>query len=59
MKFLHSVKGCTRKRRLYNEDICKELKIFNIHDCIVENKESLIPCLNRLQVGRLSKEVWL
>ena len=28
-RFLRSVKGRTRKERLYNEDTRKELKIFN------------------------------
>lgn len=30
MRFLRSVKGCTRQDRLYNEDICGELNVFKI-----------------------------
>ena len=56
MRFLQSVKGCTR--RLYNEDIRKELKIFNIQYRIAENKEIWIVHLNRMTDSRLPKVVW-
>ena len=45
MKFLRPVKGRTRRDRLYNEDVRKELNkfnIFNIQGRIEENKDTRI-----------------
>ena len=58
MRFLRSLKGCTRRDRLYTEEIRNELNIFNNYDGIAENKEKLTAHLNRIPDGRLAKEVW-
>ena len=55
---MRSVKGCTRRDRLYSEDVRKGLNIFNTQDRIGEYKERWIAHLNRVPDGRLPKEVW-
>ena len=54
---MRSLIGYTRRHRLYNKDIRKQLNIFNIEDRAAENKERWIPQLNRMSAGKLAKEV--
>ena len=58
IRFLRFVKVCTLRGRLFKEDICKELNIFNIQDCVADNEERWIAHLNKMPDCRFLKEVW-
>ena len=51
MRFLRPIKGCTRRDRLYDEDIRKQLKIFNIQVRTVESKEKWVARENGIPDG--------
>lgn len=50
MRFLRSVTGCTRQDRLYNEEIHRELKIFQTKDRIKENRQRWMRQLGRMDI---------
>lgn len=57
MKFLRSVKGCTRMDRLHNESIRNELEIFSIVDKLEEHKYQWKEHLDRMDNTRLPKKI--
>ena len=55
MKFLRSVKRCSRLDRIRNENIREELKIYNLNERIEENREKWKEHLNRMENERIPK----
>jgi hypothetical protein len=56
MKFLRSVKGCTREDKIRNEEIREELRIFNISEKIQGYHDRWVEHLERMVNGRFSRE---
>lgn len=56
MRFLRATEGCTRRDKIKNTDIQKELKIYSIMDKIVDNRREWAEYINRMGDNRLPKE---
>jgi ribosomal protein L20 len=56
MRFLRTVKGCTRVDRIRNVDIRAELNIYNINNTLEENKENWKQHIDRLTETRIPKQ---
>jgi hypothetical protein len=59
MKFLRSVKGCTRMDHVRNEEIRTELDMYAIQDKITEYRIRWSAHLQRMDNSRLSKQALL
>jgi hypothetical protein len=59
MKFLRSVKGCTRMDHIRNEEIRTELEIYAIQDKITEYRIRWSAHLQRMDNSRLPKQALL
>lgn len=55
MRFLRSTLGITRRYKIRNDDIRKELNIFNLCDKVDEYKKSWLNHVQRMETGRLPK----
>lgn len=55
MRFLRSVKGCTRTDRLRNVEIREELEIFNVNDKIEEYRHNWRQHITRMKEERIPK----
>jgi hypothetical protein len=56
MRFLRSVKGCTRLDKIWNEDIRKELGVFSINDRIRRYRQDWLEHVERMKEGRVPKQ---
>jgi hypothetical protein len=56
MRFLRSVKGCTRLDKIGNEDKRKELGVFSINDRIRSYKQHWLEHVERMEEGRAPKQ---
>jgi hypothetical protein len=59
MKFLRSVKGCTRMDHIRNEEIRNELEMYAIQDKITEYRIRWSTHLQRMDNSRLPKQALL
>jgi hypothetical protein len=59
MKFLRSVKGCTRMDHIRNEEIRTEIEMYTIQDKITEYRIRWSARLQRMDNSRLPKQVLL
>ncbi|KAK9872666.1 hypothetical protein WA026_018800, partial [Henosepilachna vigintioctopunctata] len=57
MRYLRSVKGCTLLDRIRNDDIRRELKIFNLCDRIREYRNCWKDHVQRMTDARLPKAI--
>ena len=57
MKFLRSVKGCTRMDKIRNDAIREELNIESVNNKIIENRQKWIEHLVRMEDTRFPKAV--
>jgi hypothetical protein len=57
MRYLRSVKGCTREDHIRNEDIRRELRVAPLCEVIKNNKENWRSHVTRMQDGRYPKEI--
>lgn len=51
MKFLRSVKGCTRLDNIRNEGIRKEFGVFSINDRIRRHRQDWLEQVGRMEEG--------
>jgi hypothetical protein len=51
MRFLRSVKGCTRLDKIRNEDIRKELGMFSINDRIRRYRQDWLEHVEKMEEG--------
>jgi hypothetical protein len=59
MRFLRSVKGCTRLDKIRNEDIRKELGVFSINDRTRRYRQDWLEHVERMEEERVPKQaVW-
>jgi hypothetical protein len=56
MRFLRSVKGCTREDKIRNKEIRKELRIYNISEKIQDYHDRWVEHLERMRNGRFPRE---
>jgi hypothetical protein len=56
MRFLRSVRGCTRLDKISNEDIRKELGVFLINDRIRRYRQDWLEHVERMEEGRVPKQ---
>jgi hypothetical protein len=56
MRFLRSVKGCTRLDKIRKEDIRKELGVFSIDDRIRRYRQDCLQHVERTEEGRVPKQ---
>jgi hypothetical protein len=56
MRFLRSVKGCTRLDKIRNEDVRKELGVFSINDGIRRYRQDWLEDVERMEEGRGPKQ---
>jgi hypothetical protein len=56
MRFLRSVKGCTRLDKIRNEDIRNELGVFSVNDRIRRRyRQDWLEHVERMEEGRVPK----
>jgi hypothetical protein len=58
MRFLRSVKGCTRLDKIRKEDIRKELGVFSINDRIRRYKQDWLEYVDRIEGRVLKQALW-
>jgi hypothetical protein len=56
MRFLRSVKGCTRLDKIRNKDTRKELGVFSINDIIRRHRQDWLEHVERTEEGRVPKQ---